>query len=430
MKKQLEHVEKEDEMSSKLKRLIDWFDERIGVSKTFLRPIPAYSFSVTHWLGAWVLTFFVLLIITGALLVFYFVPSAEPSSSGLPKAYESAKYIEENVPFGKLLRTLHLYSAYGMLITAALHFFRQLITGAYKKPRELMWIVSLILGFLVITQAFTGYLLPYTAVSVQATQVGYNLAIQVPFIGNFLAYLLLGLGNQDMVQRFFIMHVFLIPGSIVLLLAIKMYMFENHGSFDPFRDKRNNRVIKHYLWFPRGAVYVLKYAFAQVGFVILIASLFPISLGPPYDPTQPLAEVPLPEWYFFFIYAIVRLRYPDFYVSFMRSLGVQDVATFTSLVIVTIVGLYILLLPFIDRSKEVHISKRFIFVVIGSIITGEAVLYTIITYLFKLYLDTHGSFGLSFETSTDFGLFMGLTALVAVLIFGSTYTIYKRKKWL
>ncbi|HLI46374.1 MAG TPA: cytochrome bc complex cytochrome b subunit [Geobacterales bacterium] len=417
-------------MSSRLKRLIDWFDKRIGISNTFLRPIPAYSFDVTHWMGAWVLTFFVLLVITGVLLVFYFVPTSAPGSSGLPKAYESVKYVDENIPFGLLLRTLHLYSAYGMLVTAALHFFRQMITGAYKRPRELMWIVSLILGFVVLTQAFTGYLLPYTQQSVYATQVGYNVALEVPFIGNFLAYILQGIGNQDMVQRFFILHVFILPGSILLLLGIKMYMFENHGSFDPFRDKRNSKVVKHYLWFPKGAVYVLKYALAQVAFVILVAALLPNPLGPAYNPTQPLNEVPLPEWYFYFVYALVRLRFPDSYVSFMRSFGIGDVATFTTLIIMLIGGLFILLLPFIDRAKEVHISKRFIFVTLGSIIVGEAVLYTIIIYLFKIYLDTNGAFGWSFETSTDFGTVMGLTALVAILIFASTYAIYKKKNWI
>ncbi|MDT7891183.1 MAG: cytochrome b N-terminal domain-containing protein [Thermoproteota archaeon] len=425
-----ERVENKVNMSEKIKKILDWFDKRIGITNTFLRPIPAYSLEISHWLGAMVLTFFVILVVTGVLLVFYFVPTSALGADGLPKAYSSVKFVDENIPFGLTLRTLHLYSAYGMLITAALHFFRQLISGAYKRPRELMWIVSLILGFIVLAQAFTGYLLPYTAQSVYATQVGYNFALQVPFLGNFIAFIMEGIGNQDIVQRFFILHVFILPGSIILLLAIKLYMFENHGAFDPLRDKRNPKKIKHYPWFPKGAVFVSKWALIHTGIVILFASLIPAKLGEVYDPRAPLADIPLPEWYFYFVYTLIRLRFPDSYVSFMRSLGVQDVASFTTLAILIIVGIYILLLPFIDRRKEVHISKRFKFVLIGNIIVAEAVLYTVIIFLFKLYLDTKGAFGWSFETSTDFTLVTGLSILVAALMFGVTYGIYKMKKWI
>lgn len=415
---------------SVIKKIIDWFDSRIGISKTFLRPIPEHSFSIQHWIGAMILTFFVILVITGVFLVFYFVPTSAPNSEGVPKAYASVKFVDENVPFGITLRTLHLYSAYGMLITMALHGFRQLITGAYKRPRELMWLISGILGFVVLAQAFTGYLLPYTSQSVFATQVGYNTVLQVPFIGNLIAYIMEGIGNQDMVQRFFILHIFILPGTIILLLGIKLYMFENHGAFDPLRDLRNNKLVKHYAWFPKGAIFVSKWALIHAGIVILIASLLPAELANYYDPTAQRPEVPLPEWYFYFVYALVRLQYPASYVSFMRSLGIQDVATMTSILIVGIAGIYLWLLPFIDRRKEVHLSKRFKYVAIGSILAAEATLYTIIVYLFKLYLDTNESFGLSFQASTNFTLVSSLTILVAAGVFGIVYAIYKRKKWI
>ncbi len=413
---------------SSIKKLIDWFDKRIGISNTFLRPIPEYSFKISYWLGAINLTFFVILVISGVLLAFYFIPTSAPDSNGMPKAYSSVKFVDENIPFGLTLRTLHLYSAYGMLISAALHFFRQVISGAYKRPREFMWIISLLLGLLVLTQAFTGYLLPYTAQAVYATQVGYNFALQIPYLGGVIGYLMEGLGTQDLVQRFYMLHVFIIPGSILILLAIKLYMFEIHGAFDPLRDLKKNKRIKHYIWFPKGAVYIGKWALIVTAIVILMASLFPAELGEPYDPTQPLVEIPLPEWYFFFVYEIVRLRFPEPYVNFMRSLGVQDVATFTTIGVLLIAGLYILLLPFIDRRREVHIRYRFAFVTISSILLAEAVLYTIIIFLFKTYLDF--GFGLSFEESTDFFLVSFLTVIVALAVFATSYLIYKKKKWL
>jgi Cytochrome b subunit of the bc complex len=408
---------------SSLRKIINYIDERIGFSNTFLKPIPEYAFNVTYWLGAIVVTNFVILIITGAMLAFYYVPTSALNYDGIPWAYASTKFIDENVPFGHTIRTLHLYATYGMIGSAFIHLIRQFITGAYKKPREIMWIISIILGGLVLVQGFTGYLLPYTDQSVYATKVGYNVARSVPFIGDFLAYLVEGIGTQDIIQRFYMLHVFIVPGSILILLLIKMYMFENHGAFDPHRDTRRSK-IRYYKWFPEGFYFISPIALIYTGILIIFASLFPNRIGDYFDPAKPIPEeLPLPEWYFYWMYQIVRISYPQELVNFIRSFGIADVATFITILVVTIASLYLILIPFIDRKKEVAISKRFIHVTIGSIMFAEVILLSVFVFLFERGV-------ISLAISTSFFLTVLSSTILAAMIAIIMYLLYKKKGWI
>jgi Cytochrome b subunit of the bc complex len=119
-------------MSNILSKISDWLDQRIGLTKNWLRPIPEYGFDFTYWFGAIAFINFMILVVSGILLAFYYTPSAALNSEGIPMAYASTQYIDTQVPLGWLLRTLHLYAAYGMIISAFLHLVRNYITGAYK----------------------------------------------------------------------------------------------------------------------------------------------------------------------------------------------------------------------------------------------------------------------------------------------------------
>jgi quinol-cytochrome oxidoreductase complex cytochrome b subunit len=408
---------------SLLRKIISYIDERIGFSNTFLKPIPEYAFNITYWLGAIVVTNFVILIITGVLLAFYYVPTAAPDPAGIPWAYSSTKFIDENVPFGHTIRTLHLYATYGMIGSAFIHLIRQFITGAYKRPREIMWIIGIILGGLVLVQGFTGYLLPYTDQSVYATKVGYNVARSVPLLGDTLAYLVEGIGTQDIIQRFYMLHVFIVPGSILILLLIKMYMFEIHGAFDPHRDIRKSK-IRYYKWFPEGFYFIFPISLIYAGILIVFASLFPNRIGEYFDPAKPIpAELPLPEWYFYWMYQIVRISYPPEIVNLIRSFGIADVATFITILVVTIAALYLIFVPFIDRRKEVAISKRFLHVTIGSIMFAEVILLSFFVFLFQIG-------AISLATSTSFFLTIVSSIILAVIIAGILYVLYKKRGWL
>jgi len=95
-------------MSNIISKIADWLDERIGLTKNWLRPIPEYGFNFTYWFGAIAFINFLILVVTGILLAFYYTPSAQPNPEGIPLAYASTKYIDTQVPLGWLLRTLDL----------------------------------------------------------------------------------------------------------------------------------------------------------------------------------------------------------------------------------------------------------------------------------------------------------------------------------
>ncbi len=409
-------------MSNIISKIADWLDERIGLTKNWLRPIPEYGFNFTYWFGAIAFINFLILVVTGILLAFYYTPSAQPNPEGIPLAYASTKYIDTQVPLGWLLRTLHLYAAYGMIISAFLHLVRNYITGAYKRPRELMWVVGLLMGFAMLGSAFTGYLLPYNQISFYATVVGYNLALSIPGVGTFLGYLIAGSGTQDIVQRFFLLHIYLMPGILLILLGIKLYMFENHGLHDPMRDVKKS-FIKLYNWFPRGVYFVGVLFLIDLSILLIFASLFPNDLGAPYNPNNPPVVEILPEWYFYWVYELIRVQYPTSLLSWLSSLGIANPAAVFPLILVFIAVLYLFFLPAIDRGKEVHPKRRFWTIVIGAIMFGEVIMLSFIPWLFQNGFIT-------LDTMANLVVMVVSLLLVDILMIGIVTIIFAYKKWL
>lgn len=235
-----------------LKRFVEWIDERVGFTKTILRPQPRYSLHPLYWLGALAFTAFILQGFVGMILLQHYRPSVE-------EAYESVVYIRSMIPFGLLLTTMHLYGAYVMVILALLHLIRGYFLKHYRSPRELMWIVGVLMGLTTLALSFTGYLLPWTVISKSATDVSIGLLMNLPEPLNvWLKTLMSGLGSdQELLTRFFAFHVAILPAILVLLFAIKLHMFEVHGISEPLR-KRFMRDILDYEkeaeekvnWFP------------------------------------------------------------------------------------------------------------------------------------------------------------------------------------
>ncbi|MFP3190927.1 MAG: cytochrome bc complex cytochrome b subunit [Thermoproteota archaeon] len=409
-------------MSNILSKISDWLDQRIGLTKNWLRPIPEYGFDFTYWFGAIAFINFMILVVSGILLAFYYTPSAALNSEGIPMAYASTQYIDTQVPLGWLLRTLHLYAAYGMIISAFLHLVRNYITGAYKKPRELMWVAGLLMGFAMLGSAFTGYLLPYNQISFYATVVGYNLALSIPGVGTVLGYLIAGAGTQDIVQRFYLLHIYLMPGILLILLGIKLYMFENHGLHDPFRDIKKT-LIRVYNWFPRGVYFVGVLFLIDLSILLTFASLFPNDLGLPYNPNNPPAVEILPEWYFFWVYELIRVQYPQSLLSLLSSMGIANPAAVFPLFLLFLALIYLFFLPAIDRSKNVHPKKRFWIVTVGAIMFGEVIILSFIPWLFQNGFIT-------LDEMASLPLMVASLLLVDALMIGIVLIVYAYKKWL
>ena len=210
---------------------IDWLEERSGVRsgiQYFLfRNVPRD----TNWmqtLGAATLTAFLVQAITGVILAMFYKP--DPNS-----AYESILHITNDVTMGWLVRGMHRWGASAFIILMFLHMGRVFLFGAYKYPRELTWIVGVLLLALGMVEGFTGYLLPWDETAYWATVVGINIQANGPFVGPYLGSILKG-GSEigpDILSRFYSLHMLAIPGGIMALIGIHLYLVIRLGITSP-----------------------------------------------------------------------------------------------------------------------------------------------------------------------------------------------------
>jgi quinol-cytochrome oxidoreductase complex cytochrome b subunit len=170
--------------------------------------------------------FFVLLAVTGVMLSMYYRPAPET-------AFDSVQEITMSVRYGWLIRGVHFYAANGMIITAILHMLRVYFTGAYKKPRELNWLVGVGLGAFTLMSGFTGYVLRWDQEAVGAAGIGLGLASSIPRLGSVITYLFWGRNYTDTLARFFASHVLLVPGFLILLMALHFWMIRRHEIAKP-----------------------------------------------------------------------------------------------------------------------------------------------------------------------------------------------------
>lgn len=184
----------------------------------------AIPFHATFCLGGVSLALFLVLTVTGVLLMFYYHPSA-------PRAYEDMKDLEFVVSSGVFLRNLHRWSAHLMVITVFLHMLRVFFAGAYRPPREFNWVVGVLLLILTLLLSFTGYLLPWDQLAYWAITVGTNMAGAVPALGDRIRFLLLG-GNmigENSLIRFYVLHCVVLPLVVVVLMAVHFWRVRKDG---------------------------------------------------------------------------------------------------------------------------------------------------------------------------------------------------------
>ena len=190
----------------------------VKVSRRSLRW--SYSFG----LGIMAAILFGVLVFTGILLMFYYVPSVE-------RAYPTMKEIQLSVPLGQFTRNMHRWSAHGMVLVVILHMARVFYTGAYKPPREFNWIVGVFLLLLTLGASFTGYLLPWDQLSYWAITVGTNIAGYAPGVGPVMRDILLGgreVGQNTLI-RFYSLHIAVLPLLITLIFAIHIWRVRKDG---------------------------------------------------------------------------------------------------------------------------------------------------------------------------------------------------------
>jgi quinol-cytochrome oxidoreductase complex cytochrome b subunit len=210
-------------------RLINWLDERLAWRAVweaiFLRKIPKVNWLYT--LGSATLLTVVNQAVTGILLTIYYVPSPD-------QAYDSVQFITSQVPAGWLIRGLHHWGASAMVVLSFLHMLRVIFYGAYKYPREITWFSGVFLLFITLGFGFTGYLLPWDQKAFWGTTVGTRIAEVTPVIGDFLLRVMRGGEELSAITlaRFFGVHVWVLPASLLVLLGIHLYLVIRIGISD------------------------------------------------------------------------------------------------------------------------------------------------------------------------------------------------------
>src|SRR5947209_1921139 len=213
----------------------DWFDARLRVRATLLpmmtHPIPRRVAGPMGWwyvLGSASLTMLLIQILTGVGLALVYVPSAD-------RAYDSLLALNYEQPLGWFLRALHYYAGSGMVVMVLLHMTQVFLHGAYKYPRELTWLVGVVLFLLTMVMFFSGQVLRWDPDAYWGLAVGGSMAGRVPWAGPWLVGMLLGgpiIGGSAL-SRFFALHVFIIPGLLLFFLAIHLWLVIKRGISKP-----------------------------------------------------------------------------------------------------------------------------------------------------------------------------------------------------
>ena len=344
-------------------RINDWLDHRTGVHtavrKFLYEDIPASS----GWhqvFGSVALFLFLVQSFSGALLAFNYAPT--PGD-----AYNSLRYILTELTGGRLMRGLHHWGASLMITVVVLHMIQVFLFGAYKKPREATWMVGVVLLLLTLAYGLTGYLLPWDNRAYWGTVVATNIASQAPLLGPYLSRLLGGQGSIGVVTfaRFFGLHVLLLPPATAFLIAVHVYLVRKHGVAPASGDE----LVPKKKFYPEQVFKDTMAIFAAFAILFVMAVAVRVPLEQLADPTD-TSYVPRPEWYFLFLFQLLKL--------FTGPLEVVG-----SVVLPGLAVLALILVPFIDRGQMVRLTRRtfaFGFVALAAIgwtgLTAAAVITT------------------------------------------------------
>ena len=321
-------------------RLYEWLDSRLRlkpIGKTLLdEPIPGGA-SWNYVFGSATLFLFVLQAVTGMFLTMYYVPSTD-------HAYDTVQYIQHEVMFGWFVRGLHHWGASAIMLAIGLHMLQVFFDGAYKPPRELMWMVGIVLFLLMLGFGFTGYLLPWDQNAYWATQVGINMAGRVPIVGDLMVKVLRGgetLGALTL-SRFFALHVLFLPSMIIFGIMLHLFILRRVGPAGPWDEKKAKEGSETF--YPRQ---VYMDAVVMLGVFLIVATLAATIEFPLADKADPSDHsfVPVPEWYFLFYYQLLK------YVH-------GPLEPFATWILPGLFFLMLFLLPFLDRNPQRRISRR------------------------------------------------------------------------
>ena len=320
--------------------MLNWLNQRTGIvtqiNEFLTEDVPG---GASYWYVFGSATLFCMLmqIATGIWLTFYYSPS-------IATAWESTLFIYQKVYLGQFIISLHYWGATAMIALLLMHLVQVLVWGAYKKPRELQWVVGVLLLIFTLVLGLTGYLLPWDLNAFFASQVAINITGTVPIVGQWLQYFLqdgVNMGTLT-INRFFGLHVWLTPALLVLLVAAHLSIFRWNGPAGPPLDDPPK--LKPGRFWPTQMFMDTVASFAVFAIIVLLSLVSPAPLDAKADPNN-TAFVPSPAWYFNALYALLEIVPEQF--SLIATIIGPGVAVAV-----------ILLLPWIDRNPSRQLHRR------------------------------------------------------------------------
>ncbi|MBB5055814.1 ubiquinol-cytochrome c reductase cytochrome b subunit [Granulicella aggregans] len=352
----------------------NWVESRLGLFKTAWgfasHPTPENNASWWYVFGSAATVLLILQIVTGILLALIYSPSAG-------EAWSSLNVLNHNIALGWYVRALHGWGSDFMIAIVLIHMAQVFLFGAFKFPRELTWMVGVLLLLLTLGMAFTGQVMRFDQDSYWGLGIGASISSRVPLIGAPLVHLVLGgptIGAATL-SRFFTLHVFVIPGILLASVGVHIWMTLFHGVSDwpvPGRIVRKETYVKEYheLTAKTGIPFVPDAAWkdavfaAAIIFAVMACAFFfgPFGPGGPPDPTI-IQTAPKPDYFFLWIYAVLAFLPPSIETPVILVVPVIGIAA-------------MLLLPLVSGEGERHWAKRPVAVLMVSVIAVSLGIFT------------------------------------------------------
>jgi ubiquinol-cytochrome c reductase cytochrome b subunit len=316
----------------------DWLDDRTGFRALRRHALDEPLPPGTGWwftLGSLLLFGLTVQVVTGIALALFYAPTPD-------HAWQSVQYIDTSVRGGSFLRGLHHWGASLVVIAAFLHLCRVVVFGSYRKPREINWIVGLVLLLIILAFGLTGYLLPWDQRAYWATVVAINISRLTPGVGEMVATFLRGgpdIGALTL-TRWYAAHVLVLPASIVVLVAGHLYLMRRHGISGPATPQPGRSEMFH----PHQTARDLTVSLIAGVLLAVLAWKGAPALEPPADPTSS-DYVPRPDWYFFGLFQLLK-----YFPGKLEVIG--------ALVIPGVVMTLLALLPWLDRGRSRLVKHR------------------------------------------------------------------------
>ncbi len=355
----------------------NFLDERVSASKGvkfFARKI-----FPDHWsfmLGEIALYSFIILLMTGTYLTFFYVPSvnevtyngsyAQWQGTKVSEAFASTMHMSFDVRGGLLVRQIHHWAALIFVVAIIVHMFRIFFTGAFRKPRELNWIIGLVLALLAIVEGFLGYSLPDDLLSGNGLRIANAIILAIPLVGSYVSFFLFGgqYPGEAFIPRIYTIHVLLLPGIFLALITVHLFLIvlQKHTQY-PKPGRTNDNVVGYPL-FP---IYTAKaggFFFIVFGVTALMSALFtinPIWLYGSYDPS-PISAGAQPDFYMGFLDGAVRLT-PGLFEFHLFGFTVSGNIILPALIIPGILTTLAVAYPWIEAwatgdKREHHVLDR------------------------------------------------------------------------